>query len=795
MNSLSIKSIGYFCPAIILSALLICCLMGCGHKTDENQLWIKPVKYNNDWSTIISDQDLSLSQVNQKTEWKSISLPHTPRLEPKTVNDQWQGFIWYRKNIIVDSSWKNKDVYIDFEAAMNIAEVWLNGKKIKTHMGGYLPFSVLLKDLHLTGDNWLVVKLDNRDNPVTGPKPLTQLDFNTYGGLYRNVWLRVENKNHITDAVDAGKVASGGVFVSFPTVNKTESTINVKTHLVTADNSHPLQLKQILYWKDQVVASAAAVVNDKQTTEAEIIQTLNIQNPNLWSPQSPALYKLVTQLINEKGVIDQEETPVGIRQFSFGDNQLFINGQKTFLRGVNRHQEYPYIGYALSDAAQYRDAEKIKAAGFDYVRLSHYPQSNAFMKAADELGLVLIDSILGWQYVNESAEFEDQVIQTCRDMIRRDRNHASVLAWECSLNESAMSESLIDKFHKAVHEEMPYANTYSAGWKDYAYDIYLQARQHRIEHYQTPQKPYIVSEYGDWEYYAMNAGFQQDSWQDLLQTDRSSRQALTDGEKRLQQQTKNIIEAHNDNFNVPAFADGYWVMFDYNRGYADNIETSGIMSIDRLAKFSYYFFQSQRDANEYAGPLASGYQVHLATHWTQTSDLQIPIYSNAEKVAVFLNNRLVGEARVDERYKNLRHPPRYIEMKKFEAGELKVVAYADDKPVASHKVVTPGTAESLLLSLDASSIPPQTNQNDVVFVRATLVDEHQNPLHLNHAKIQFKREGDAEWVSPDVIETEDGVASALLKIGSDLSSVNISASYQALRSNTLEFNQSVTTGK
>ena len=758
--------------------VLLFALSGCNQTIDSDHNWTKPQIYNKDWQFTSHDSDMSLADVMTKSLWTNVSLPHTTKIEPKIVNDQWQGYAWYRKKIQAQPSWKEKNIYIDFEAAMNVAEVWLNGKKIKTHLGGYLPFSVLLTDLNSNSDNWLIVKLDNRDNKITGPKPLTELDFNTYGGLYRNAWLRVENRNHITDAVDAGKVASGGIFITYPKVDKQESHIQIKTHLLIADKTRKIQLKQTLYWQDKSI-SVDSVIVDTHKDDTEVLQTFVLKNPHLWSPKNPALYRLATELIDESGIVDREENLIGIREFTFVDNQLLINGEKVFLRGVNRHQEYPYLGYAMSDAAQYRDAEKIKAAGFDYVRLSHYPHSKAFMAAADELGLVLVNSILGWQYANESPEFENQVVQTCRDLIRRDRNHASVLAWECSLNESPMSNALIDKFQQAVHEEMPYANTYSAGWKEYGYDIYLQARQHRLEHYQTPTKPYIVSEYGDWEYYAMNAGFQQNAWKDLLQADRSSRQLLSDGEKRLQQQASNIIEAHNDNFNIPAFADGYWVMFDYNRGYANDIEASGIMSIDRLPKFSYYFFQSQRDANEYAGPLTSGYQVFMATHWNAESDLRIPIYTNAEKVQIYLNNRLVGDAQVDTRYKNLRHPARYIQMKKFEAGELKAIAYAGNKPVATYQLATPGAAEKILVELDSSSLAPQPNQNDVVFVRATLLDKNHNPLHVNHAKIHFTVEGDAEWVSPDLIDTEDGIASALLKIGSNLSSVKISASYQS----------------
>ena len=174
-------------------------------------------------------------------------------------------------------------------------------------------------------------------------------------------------------------------------------------------------------------------------------------------------------LSHDDTTIEHQSRNIGIRSFVLNDkNELLINGEKTFLRGVNRHQEYPFVGYATSAQADYRDAVKIKSAGFDYVRLSHYPHSTAFMKAADELGLVLLDAILGWQYYNPTKEFEAHTLKACADLLRRDRNHASVIAWECSLNESDMPDEFIAALSDTVHAEYPGA--YSAGW-ELGYDI------------------------------------------------------------------------------------------------------------------------------------------------------------------------------------------------------------------------------------------------------------------------------------------------------------------------------------
>lgn len=764
-------------------ALSLCGLIAACSLTPDYNAAQSDSLYDKDWQFFRSDKVLDLASARQQKEWEPVQIPHTPELESFVVTNQFQGDAWYKKTIATEASWKGKHVALKFDAAMNVAEVWLNGEKLGTHVGGYLPFTVnLTEKLKWDAPNELLVRLDNRDNPVTGPKPLKDLDFNTYGGIYRHVHLQIKNDLHITDAVAAGKTASGGIFVSYPQVTNEQAKIKINTHVVNA-NIEPkkFRVEQQLVNGDKVVVtqkSELQTINGKADAENSIELLLN--KPRLWSPKTPNLYNLVTRIYEGDSLVDEQTTRIGIREFKWVGNQLLISGEKTFLRGVNRHQEYPYVGYATSDAADYRDAVKIKSAGFDYVRLSHYPHSPAFMAAADELGLVLLDSILGWQYFSEDPAFQAQIQQTCRDLIRRDRNHPSVLAWECSLNESWMSEPFIDSLAKIIGEEYPGAM--SAGWQEYGYDIYLQARQHRLEHYKKPSKPYIVSEYGDWEYYAMNAGLNQTEWANLLQADRSSRQLLGDGETRLLQQAANIQEAHNDNFNTPAFADGYWVMFDYNRGYSPDLESSGIMSIDRLPKYSYYFFQSQRDASEVSDKFSSGPMVFIASEWNEKSDKHVRVFSNADEVELLLNGKITAKQTPDknDNSKNLKHPPFTFALEKFEAGELKAVAYINGKIVAEHKVVTAGAAAGVRLSVDNSGKAPQTGVKDVVFFYAQLIDAQGNPLTANNIPVTFSLAGDAKLISPITINTAGGFASALVEIGNSLAGIKLTATAENL---------------
>ncbi len=760
------KKLNIYC--IVLALLFVSCTA----KKSTKEL------FNDNWQFVISDA--SFNEIQENETWEPVSLPHTPFIEPKIVNDQWQGICWYKKTFTLPSSVKGQRLILRFEGAMNTSEFWVNGHKVKSHLGGFLPAVFDFTDLAMPGgENTIFVKLDNTDNPVTGPKPLEILDFSMYGGLYRDAFLLIKNPLHISDPILADKVASGGVFVTYPQVNNEIATVQVQTHVANFnDKSKSFTILNEIWEGDKKLISKMSTKNSLQPgSENEYTMQIEVEKPKLWSPQSPSLYTLITKIMANGRELDSEETIIGIRRIKIVDDKFIINGEEMFLRGVNRHQEYPYIGYALSNEAQYRDAYKIKSAGFDYVRLSHYPHSPAFMDACNELGLVVLDAILGWQYYTRDPEFQQQIFRTAHDMVRRDRNHPCVIAWEVSLNESWMDEWFIDELHRIAKEEYPGDQNYTAGWQEYGYDIYLQARQHRIQHYSAPDKPYSVSEYGDWEYYAMNAGLSQDTWGDLLEAERSSRQLLSDGEVRLLQQATNVQESHNDNFNVPAFSDSYWVMFDYNRGYADDLEASGIMSIDRLPKFSYYFYQSQRPAHIVSDKYESGPMVHIASWWTEESPLDVRIFSNANEVELLLNGKSLGKQKPDENRisNNLANPSFTFNINKFEPGELLAKAYIGGEVVATHTVTTPVEPESIKLEIDESGRKPTAGTNDAVFVYASILDKNGTVVRINDAEVNFSIVGSAKVMNPHAITTEAGIATALIRIGKSKEPISITA--------------------
>ena len=727
------------------------------------------IPFDAQWRFIRADVPQAQTPESDDQTWETVTLPHTAHTEPLVTGRgarQWQGICWYRKTFELPPKTRDKEIFLRFDGAMNTADIWVNGQSAGRFMGGYLPYVMDISKLAHPGEtNVIAVRLDNRDNPVTGPKPLADLDFNLYGGLYRDAHLVIKDKLYITDPTLADKIASGGVFVTFPVVTKTQAVISVKTHVQNQDAiPRTFVVKTILLnAKGKKVSSVeSAAVELAAGAEREITQEISVANPELWSPQSPYLYQVRSELVAKGEVADAEQTRIGIRRIRITRDGFWINDEKMFLRGCNRHQEYPYLGNAVPDDAQYRDALKIKEAGFDYVRLSHYPQSPAFLDACDELGLVVMDSILGWQYFNPDPAFAGQKFQECRQLVRRDRNHPSVILWEVSLNESDMPQSFIERANAIAHEEYPGDQCYTAGWEK-GYDVFIQARQHGGCRGIT-NRPCLVSEYGDWEYYAQNAGFAQDQWQDLQPAERSSRQLRGDGEARLLQQALNFQEAHNDDLKTSAFADGVWVMFDYNRGYAPDLESSGVMDIFRLPKFSYWFFRSQRDAGELIAGRPLRPVIYIANYWTADSPLEVRVFSNCEEVALYLNGKLVERRRADTSRvsTHLKHAPFTFKPDRFQPGTLQAVGYIGGREVTRCERRTPGELDELTMEFDLSGRPFAGGDKDMTFCYASLKDKTGTLVPAARVPIFFGITGLAQLGGDNPIMSEAGTATILV---------------------------------
>lgn len=718
--------------------------------------------------------ELELNQLSMG-KWEQVNLPHTPFVEPLVVLHQWQGICYYRKQLNISRKEIDKQLWLEFEGAMHRADVWVNGQHLTQHSGGYTPFVADVTGmLHADRANEILVRLDNRNNPLIPPgKPLETLDFCYYGGLYRDVNLIVKQPVHITHPIMADEVAGGGVFVTYPRVSELEAEVKVKTQVSnkTGIQKH-LTIRHTLYeWSKKKggcgkkVASVESPLVLAAGTTLHHTQQFAVNNPKLWYPDSPALYVLRTEVMDGREVTDCENTRIGIRRIEMTREKGFvINGKPLILEGSNRHQEYPYVGNAISDQAQYRDMYQIRNNGFNTVRLGHYPQDPSVLEACDELGLLVIEPIPGWQFFNKAQGFINHTYKDIRDLIRRDRNHPSIIMWETTLNESWPPKNWKNQAVQTAHEEFPGDQCYTSG-DTYGYDGFDVCYNDWEEGYNRPnttRKPGFIREYYDYEFGGHYS---------------TTRVTRGDGDHAMTQNAWNAQWSHNRYRAYYPWTIGgaVWSMYDYNRGCCDNICYSGLADVFRLPKFGLLYFRTQVKKGSFtpAGPMA--YEVFINSHWLEDSSDTLQVYGNVDEVQLLLNGRVVARQRPDNKPStakyvsrpdggnavNIDFPPFTFFNVKWEQGELKAIGYKDGKAVAEHVVRTPGAVEAMDITYFESGVPASCY--DLLIVYVNLKDLHGTDCFgENNREVRLEVLQGGEVRGPATIKAEAGVASFLV---------------------------------
>ena len=718
--------------------------------------------------------ELELNQLSMG-KWEQVNLPHTPFVEPLVVLHQWQGICYYRKQLNISRKEIDKQLWLEFEGAMHLADVWVNGQHLTQHSGGYTPFVADVTGmLHADRANEILVRLDNRNNPLIPPgKPLETLDFCYYGGLYRDVNLIVKQPVHITHPIMADEVAGGGVFVTYPRVSELEAEVKVKTQVSnkTGIQKH-LTIRHTLYeWSKKKggcgkkVASVESPLVLAAGTTLHHTQQFAVNNPKLWYPDSPALYVLRTEVMDGREVTDCENTRIGIRRIEMTREKGFvINGKPLILEGSNRHQEYPYVGNAISDQAQYRDMYQIRNNGFNTVRLGHYPQDPSVLEACDELGLLVIEPIPGWQFFNKAQGFINHTYKDIRDLIRRDRNHPSIIMWETNLNESWPPKNWKNQAVQTAHEEFPGDQCYTSG-DTYGYDGFDVCYNDWEEGYNRPnttRKPGFIREYYDYEFGGHYS---------------TTRVTRGDGDHAMTQNAWNAQWSHNRYRAYYPWTIGgaVWSMYDYNRGCCDNICYSGLADVFRLPKFGLLYFRTQVKKGSFtpAGPMA--YEVFINSHWLEDSSDTLQVYGNVDEVQLLLNGRVVARQRPDNKPStakyvsrpdggnavNIDFPPFTFFNVKWEQGELKAIGYKDGKAVAEHVVRTPGAVEAMDITYFESGVPASCY--DLLIVYVNLKDLHGTDCFgENNREVRLEVLQGGEVRGPATIKAEAGVASFLV---------------------------------
>ena len=755
-------------------------------------------------------------------EGKAVRLPHNVQEMPLHYGDHqaYQKLCGYRRKLEIGNLFRGKKLFLQFDGAAHIATVYVNGRELATHRTGYTGFRVdITEAVNYGGDNLLAVKLDTTENGSIPPFGFV-IDYLTYGGLYREVWLDVKEPSYIAD-----------VYVTTP--NLTQLQLRV-----TAENGG-----NCTYRIELIDAEEKTVLTQTCPATAGPV-SLVYHRARAWSVEDPYRYTCRVTLLGENGVmLDTWQTKVGFRTAEFKADGFYLNGKKTFLRGLNRHQCYPYVGYAAPERLQREDARILKEElGCVIVRTSHYPQSHYFIDECDRLGLLVFTEIPGWQHIGDE-NWKDQAVENVREMVLQYRNHPSIVLWGVRINESQDDNDFYIRTNALAHELDPSRATSG---------VRFIKQSHLYED---------VYSYNDFSHMGTNAGVEPkkavtpDKNKALLITEHNGHMFPTksfDNWQRRQEHALRHARVQND-----AVADGEhagcigWCMFDYlthkDFGSGDRVCYHGVLDTFRNPKLAAYTYASQQEKYPV---LAVGSSMDIGDYPAGTIG-DVYVFTNADEVALYKNGDFVTKLEKAD-YKALPHGPMIINdkigclletkegfskekaklireclnaigkyglagmpksymakmgyaMVKYgmkyqdavdlygkyvanwggEATQWRLEGIKDGKVVSS---VTCCPSAKLHLEVKPSHTALcEGDTYDMAAVRVRILDEFGNPAPYAQYPVQFQLEGCAELVGPAVVTAEGGMCGTYLRTTGEKGSAKLTVCVYGLESVAVEF--------
>lgn len=571
------------------------------------------IDLNNDWEYFPHYTE-KLTGLKEKGE--RVRLPHTICETPYHYFDErcFQRVVGYRRILELSEEWRGKSLLLTIEGAAHKAEVYLNGEKIGEHACGYTAFTMDIGEKVLWGEeqNILVIKVDSREK-LNIPPFGHVIDYMTYGGLYREVYLEIKEREHIQDVFpQAGRKGNHGTLDCQVTLSKACRAFKGQ-----------YRLEQYLYDKDE-----------KQIAKIRR-RKAELDNVELWDTDNPALYTLESNLYRNGKLLDSRRDRLGFREAVFRADGFYLNGKKKKLRGLNRHQSFPYVGYAMPASMQKWDAELLKnELGVNAVRTSHYPQSQHFINRCDELGLLVFTEIPGWQHIGDE-EWKRQAQENTREMVEQYRNHPSVILWGVRINESLDDDAFYRKTNRIAHRLDKTRQTSGVRYLEksslledvYAFNDFSHHGENpgcRPKKKITPDdsKGYLISEFN-------GHMFPTKSFDD-------------EGHRREHMlRHARVIDAY---YKEKDIAGGFgWCMFDYNThkdfGSGDYICYHGVMDIFRNRKDAGYLYSAQAE-NEPVLELSSS--MDIGEH---PGGIVREVYAitNADRLRLYRNGTFIKE--------------------------------------------------------------------------------------------------------------------------------------------------------
>ena len=706
---------------------------------------------NSQWRFHLGDPDAEYySPKLDDTDWEMVTIPHTLELTSLTLDDYQDDKTqetfhrkagWYRRQLFCENS--DRRFFLEFEGAHQVTTLWVNGRLVGQHeISGYTPFHFEITEYIEKGRNQVTLLVDNRKRTDVPPDP-GPFDYIKFSGLYRDVYLVKTGPVRIPFNWEGFET---GVTFTTPSVDPVNgnATVQLKTGVEnqSGEEKRITVVNRLIDHTGQVVLKLAETRSIPAKGSASFNQIGGIEdNLELWSVESPYLYRLNTLIYDGNTALDGVECKVGIRKFEHHPREGFLlNGHPIKLIGMNRHQHFPYIGDAVPDNLHRKDMLQLKQLGFNVVRTAHYPQDDALLEACDELGLLVYEEPPTWIAIGNEAWF-DNLEKASRVMVRNHRNHPSVVIWGAGINHRGP----VPRMHYAIKQEDPTRLTASqgsrwTGWQTSGLtDIYGQMIYGPVEW--KRHEPMLAME---------------------------GRDGILDlAPYKLDPLLTGIIA---------------WTAHDYYTFHPspdhDRVRNAGIMTI---------FRQPYSETHFYPIELTDHPSLHIASEWEEDTE-EVVVYSNAEEVALFVNGKLLD--RKGPRRTGLMsafdHPPIHFAVDRYEAGRLTAKGYENGRLLLEKTIHTPGRPTSLALEIDTLDNPFVADGSSIILAYAHVVDKNGTKIKAARHQVQFSVEGPAVIVGDGVdiganpIGTDQGTAPLLIRSTSTAGTVKLTASAEGL---------------
>ena len=774
---------------------------------------------NDDWLFTEQFEDSLMAPEYPENTLQPVRLPHTCKETPFHYFDEslYQMVSGYRRHLLIPKNWQGKRILLTFEGAAHDSTVFCNGKKVGEHHCGYTAFTVDLTDNVLYGqDNLLCVRLDSRENLNVPPFGYV-IDYMTYGGIYRDVRLEVKEKVSLSDifvhtAIDFRSSPVTAQITSEITLTESDENVTIRQYYMPKSTAAAQESWRLL---------CEQTVSTDVSCDKEFSLTATITAPLLWDTEEANLYILKTQLYQDNTLLDETETTFGIREAVFKKDGFYLNGRKLRIRGLNRHQSFPYVGYAMPKSMQRLDADLLKKElGLNAVRTSHYPQSHYFLERCDELGLLVFTEFPGWQHIGDDS-WKAQAVANAEDMIRQYRNHPSIILWGIRINESPDDDAFYEKTNAVAHKLDPSRPTGGVRamkkshlledvytYNDFLHDGEMPGCDPKKKVTSDMEKPYLISEYNGHMY---------------------PTKAFDNEERRSEHAIRhaNVLDAVA---GQPDIAGSFgWCMFDYNThkdfGSGDRICYHGVMDMFRNPKLAANIYACEQEQTPVLEITSS---MDIGEH-PGCNRGNIYILSNADSVKMYKNDRFIKEYLPGmSPYKHLKHGPILIDdfigdsfaqnerfrpkhakeitdamnlvargslnhiPKRLYLTALKLLliyhidfaevtrlytkyigdwggtatvyrfdAIKDGKVIKS---VTKEPVREIRLEAEADhTILTEQHSYDVALVRIRAVDDHGNVLPFYQEPVRLITEGDISIIGPDTIALQGGMGGTYVK--------------------------------